>query len=52
VEGRFLSEVRDADALARRFYKFCPDIVEQGTETVEVLARELRESQRIYCWWD
>ena len=38
--------------LARRFYAFCPDIVEQGTETVAALARDLLESQRLYCWWD
>jgi len=52
VEGRFRSAVGDADALARRFYAFCPDIVDQGTETVDALARELAESQRLYCWWD
>ena len=52
VEGRFRSAIGDGDALARRFYAFCPDIVEQGTETVAALARELLESQRLYCWWD
>jgi len=52
VEGRFRSAIRDADALARRFYAFCPDVVEQGTETVDALARDLRESQQLYCWWD
>jgi len=52
VEGRFRSAIGDADALARRFYAFCPDIVEQGTETVAALARELSQSQRLYCWWD
>ena len=29
LEGRFRSEIRDVDALARRFYVFCPDVVEQ-----------------------
>lgn len=52
VEGRFRSAIGDADALARRFYTFCPDIVDQGTETVDALARELRESRQLYCWWD
>jgi uncharacterized protein DUF4253 len=52
VEGRFDSQTGDADALARRFHAFCPDVVEQGTETVEALARELVESHRLYCWWD
>ena len=52
VEGHFRSAVRDADALARRFYAFCPDVVEQGTGTVDALTRGLMESQRLYCWWD
>jgi hypothetical protein len=52
VEGRFRAPIRDADALARHFYAFCPDIVDQGTETVEALDRELVQSQRLYCWWD
>ena len=52
VEGRFTNEIRDAAALARRFNAFCPDIVEQGTGTVEALARELERSRHLYCWWD
>ena len=52
VEGRFRSAISDADALARRFYAFCPDIVDQGTETLDALVRELRESRQLYCWWD
>src|SRR3989449_807438 len=52
VEGRFRSAINDADALARRFYAFCPDVVNQGTGTVGALARELRESKQLYCWWD
>jgi hypothetical protein len=42
----------DPDGLARRFNAFCPDIVTQGTGTVEALARELRRSSQLYCWWD
>lgn len=49
---RFPSLVRDPEALARRFYAFCPDIVGQGTGSVGELARELRRSQTFYCWWD
>lgn len=52
IEGRFTTEIHDPAALARRFSAFCPDIVEQGTGTVEALAQELEQSQRLYCWWD
>jgi hypothetical protein len=30
----------------------CPDIVTQGTGTVAALARELKWSGDLYCWWD
>ncbi len=52
LEGRFTSAIRDPVGLARRFYTFCPDIVDQGTGTVEALVTELEQSQRLYCWWD
>lgn len=52
LEGRFTTAIRDPEALARRFYAFCPDIVEQGTETVGELEDELRRSLHLYCWWD
>lgn len=52
LEGRFTSAIRDPTGLARRFYAFCPDIVDQGTGTVTALATELDQSERLYCWWD
>lgn len=51
MEGRFTSPVRDTRALARRMYQFCPDIVDQGTGTIEALAGELAD-RRLYFWWD
>ena len=51
LEGRFTSPVKNPLALARRMYEFCPDIVDQGTENVPRLAREL-EKGRLYFWWD
>ena len=52
VGGRFTTPLADADALAQRFNAFCPDIVTQGTRSVEGLARELKRSGELYCWWD
>ncbi|MGH7568769.1 MAG: DUF4253 domain-containing protein [Gemmatimonadales bacterium] len=54
VAGRFLGEIPEAaaTALARRFQAFCPDIVEQGTGSVAALARGLRTTRQLYCWWD
>ena len=52
IEGRFIGELGDVTALARRFYAMCPDIVDQGTGSLRELERELRASRTLYCWWD
>jgi hypothetical protein len=41
-----------ARALAREQYAYCADIVDQGTETVEDLARGLVASSAWFFWWD
>jgi hypothetical protein len=51
LEGAFTTPIRDADGLAERMYQFCPDIVDQGTGTIQELARELRTGH-LYFWWD
>jgi hypothetical protein len=51
MEGRFVGPVRDTRTLARRMYEFCPDIVDQGVESVDQLAAEL-EKGAFYFWWD
>ena len=51
LEGHFVTPPQNADALAKRMYEFCPDIVDQGTGTVEALADELAKG-KLYFWWD
>lgn len=38
--------------LADEIYKVCPDVVDQGTGTVEELAAELKRTRRLFFWWD
>lgn len=52
LEGQFLQKHSDTGEVARLMYRICPDIVEQGTETVEALAKELRRTSRLFLWWD
>lgn len=51
-EAEFLKTPDNMIAFAEEVYEFCPDVVEQGTETVEKLAEEMKREQTIYCWWD
>ena len=50
--GVFEEEVEDVEKLAEALYEFCPDVVDQGTETVEALAAEIENSNSFYFWWD
>lgn len=42
----------DMKKFAREVYKFCPDVVDQGTGTVEELEKEMIKSGMLYLWWD
>ncbi len=51
LEGYFTGPVSDAGTLAKKMYKFCPDIVDQGVGSVDGLAKELKK-RKLYFWWD
>jgi len=42
----------EAEALAKEQYAFCPDLVDQGTETIRALASGLIGSYTWFFWWD
>lgn len=51
-EASFTRPPTDMLAFANEVYEFCPDTVEQGLESVEALAAELRRSNTVSLWWD
>lgn len=42
----------DWGAFAREVYELCPDVVDQGTETVDALAAEMMEARIVFLWWN
>jgi Domain of unknown function (DUF4253) len=52
IEFDRLSDPVDFTAFCADLYEFCPDIVDQGTETLEALEAEIRSSRRVFLWWD
>jgi hypothetical protein len=52
VEAEFKTQPPDMQAFAREVCQFCPDVVDQGTETVEALAAEMKSGIGVYLWWD
>jgi hypothetical protein len=39
-------------SFAKEVYEVCPDVVDQGTGTVEALANEMKATRKLYLWWD
>ncbi len=54
VEANFdvFPEGKELKALARELAEFCPDIVEQGTGSINGLIEEITETKKMYLWWD
>jgi ankyrin repeat protein len=52
LAGRFLTAIVDPEGLAERMYEFCPDIVDQGCGSVEILGESLAENDSLFFWWD
>lgn len=52
LEARLLKPPADWHVMAEKVYALCPDVVEQGTLTVEALAAEMKETGTLYLWWD
>jgi len=42
----------DAMSIAQEQYLFCPDIVLQGTDTIEGLSKEIINTDGWFFWWD
>jgi len=42
----------DLKKFADEVYEFCPDIVDQGVESVDQLAKDIGESRKVLLWWD
>jgi Domain of unknown function (DUF4253) len=52
LQADFVTPPADMTAFAHEVYEFCPDVVDQGTETVEALAAEMAAGNFVYLWWD
>lgn len=43
---------KEFSAFATELYKFCPDIVDQGSGSIKDLIEEMKETRKLYLWWD
>jgi hypothetical protein len=52
LEASFEQQPPNMLEFAKEVYEFCPDVVDQGTVTVEALADEMKRTNSVYLWWD
>lgn len=54
IEANFtvLPSNQDLKSLVQEMYEFCPDTVEQGTGSIEELIEEIKETKKLFLWWD
>ena len=52
LQASFKKQPADMQTFAKEVYEFCPDAVDQGIETVEALASEMKRTNSLYLWWD
>ncbi|MBL0731215.1 DUF4253 domain-containing protein [Piscinibacter sp. HJYY11] len=52
VQLRLKTLPKNLRAFANRVYKFCPDIVDQGTGDVRKLEKLLAQEKAVLLWWD
>jgi hypothetical protein len=51
-EAEFKTLPKNMKAFAKEVYEFCPDVVDQGSGSVEALAKEMEKTRTLFLWWD
>ena len=52
MEAQFRRQPANMLEYAKEVYAFCPDVVDQGTGTVEGLAADMKRTNTLFLWWD
>jgi hypothetical protein len=52
LEARFQRQPDNMLEFAKEVHTFCPDVVDQGSGTVEALARDMARTDTLFLWWD
>jgi len=52
VEAVFIEVPGNMKGFAKEIYDYCPDVVDQGTGSIEALEDEMANSGLLYLWWD
>jgi hypothetical protein len=52
VEVKLGKQPKDTKAFSNEVYEYCPDSVDQGFDTIEALENYIKDTSRVYMWWD
>jgi hypothetical protein len=51
VSADFIKQPADMKDFASKVYDICPDVVDQGTGSVDNMAEEMKDQNFVYLWW-
>ncbi len=51
-EAKIIGLNYDTKTLAKENYELCPDVIEQGYDSMENLIRGINQTKLLWCWWD
>jgi len=52
IQMKFETLPKDLNAFSKEVYKFCPDIVDQGSGDINDISNYLKDTKQVYLWWD
>lgn len=52
LQFNFKFNKKSAEKLAKEIYKFCPDSIELGFESIDRMSEYILENSKIFLWWD
>ena len=52
IQMKFETLPKDLNAFSKEVYKFCPDIVDQGSGDINHISQYLKDTKQVYLWWD
>lgn len=52
IETILITEPKSYKILAEDIYEFCPDVIEQGHDSMKALIKHLQKTKQMWFWWD
>ena len=52
IEAYMTKKPSDLKKFCQEVYEFCPDVIDQGYDTMEAMLEDYESNQYFWMWWD